>query len=561
MFVGGGPTSLSVLARVLEPFPDEMTERDHKTALFVSRTLLQEEVTGDALREARVAKLLQAISVVDGSSARWLARWDRYFSAFAIPRLRSPVFHHPDPTDGLALRAYAAERGREGELTPIDAFFDNKSAYKVKGRSGQTQQWNNEVHRDSFVLPSAPLFTDFCQHVVATYDLDHVLNHGKVVDIRPIFHAKEERANEDKGGRVSHYEVDYQVLTRSSEDDDDEAIVTVETESVVLAIGLTNRFSIPSCVASLEESEYPRERVRHAYDVHFPPSMCRNPGEKKTKAGGSLLSFVRGSHILVVGGGLTAAHIANLALARGVDHVTIVTRSYILTRQFDVPIDWVGTFKAANMARLLSMNYEERLDEIHEVRAGGSIPPVYVEAMKAACKEGKLTLVENAQVDSLAYDPETDRFSADLGSYLDSTPSYGPDGPVVEGIHSVVLATGAIEHLETEPLVRSLWAERERLGLETVEGIPVLTPALEWGENTNIFVAGGYATLELGPWSHNLSGARSSAKRIAPRIRSILHSFLAPPCVDHQSDGDEYEYEESSEDDQPANIYDLIALE
>ena len=46
------------------------------------------------------------------------------------------------------------------------------------------------------------------------------------------------------------------------------------------------------------------------------------------------------------------------------------------------------------------------------------------------------------------------------------------------------------------------------------DGLPTLTPSLKWDAGTNLYVAGAFAALQLGPDALNLAGAGLSAARI-----------------------------------------------
>ncbi|WP_448560571.1 FAD/NAD(P)-binding protein [Trichothermofontia sp.] len=81
--------------------------------------------------------LRQRFVVLD-PAGEWLVQWRHQFAALAIPHLRSPAVHHPDPNPH-ALRAFAESRSQE-LFPPYD-------------------------------LPGTALFQDFCQAIIQRWQL------------------------------------------------------------------------------------------------------------------------------------------------------------------------------------------------------------------------------------------------------------------------------------------------------------------------------------------------------------------------------------------------------
>jgi len=63
---------------------------------------------------------------------------------------------------------------------------------------------------------------------------------------------------------------------------------------------------------------------------------------------------------LVLGGGLTSAQIVDLALKKGVSHVTLLTREDLKVTPFDVDLAWKGMFKNTEKAAFWSADTDEQ---------------------------------------------------------------------------------------------------------------------------------------------------------------------------------------------------------
>ncbi|KAG2484079.1 hypothetical protein HYH03_017098 [Edaphochlamys debaryana] len=93
----------------------------------------------------------------------------------------------------------------------------------------------------------------------------------------------------------------------------------------------------------------------------------------------------------------------------------------------------------------------------------------------------------------------------------------------------VWLATGSQVDAAADPLLATLLAA---CPVPLAGGMPALTPQLRWREDTDIFVAGAYAALQLGPGAANLMGARTAAVRLA----ALWHKEAGPALCPHPAD-------------------------
>ncbi|MGB0562105.1 MAG: SidA/IucD/PvdA family monooxygenase [Spirulinaceae cyanobacterium] len=147
--------------------------------------------------------------VVLDPAGDWLQQWQHQFAAYAIPHLRSPAVHHPDP-DPYALRAFA--ESRPAELFP------------------------------PYGLPGTQLFHDFCQDVIRRWDLRERVIPAQVQQIE---------LSEQRGWQRFRLRLaDGQVLT---------------AKRVVLAIS-GGQPNIPAWAQNRPLTE-PRNRLLHSHDI------------------------------------------------------------------------------------------------------------------------------------------------------------------------------------------------------------------------------------------------------------------------------------------------------
>ncbi|RIO70349.1 pyridine nucleotide-disulfide oxidoreductase, partial [Mammaliicoccus sciuri] len=74
----------------------------------------------------------------------------------------------------------------------------------------------------------------------------------------------------------------------------------------------------------------------------------------------------------------------------------------------------------------------------------------------------------------------------------------------------ILLATGFKETVMQQPLIQQLITEYQAPVCSC--GLPSITPTLEW--LPNLYVSGGLADLELGPFARNIMGGREASLRI-----------------------------------------------
>ncbi|MEM9466244.1 MAG: FAD-dependent oxidoreductase [Actinomycetota bacterium] len=206
------------------------------------------------------------------------------------------------------------------------------------------------------------------------------------------------------------------------------------------------------------------------------------------------LPDLTGERITIVGGGLTAAHLAIGATHRGAQ-VDIAARRPIVTRSFDTEPGWLGPKNLRGYERC--EDPAERLAMARSARGGGTMPPW----MRSRLDHEQIRLHEGVEI--------TEAHGTDNGYRL----------TFATGEHRradrVWLATGTTPDLGALRCIDPV-----RPDIATVEGLPIPDDDLRIGLPP-VHVMGRLATLKLGPAAGNLWGARHAARRIAEAITGV----------------------------------------
>ena len=215
-----------------------------------------------------------------------------------------------------------------------------------------------------------------------------------------------------------------------------------------------------------------------------------------------------GRRVLVVGGGLTAAHLVCGAAARGAV-VQVLARRPIEVRDFDTEPGWLGPRHLADFAA--DGDPESRLRTAREARGGGTIPGWMRARLDQLIDDDRLHQYEGCGVRA-----------ADVASEGCCVLALD-DGRTVE-VDEVWLATGSTPDLGVARCLGDLVAD-----VELIDGIPVTDDNLRIGPFP-IHVMGRLATLTLGPAAGNLWGAQRAANRIVRAVTGIdlEHGSVVP---------------------------------
>lgn len=241
----------------------------------------------------------------------------------------------------------------------------------------------------------------------------------------------------------------------------------LDAECVILAVGVNDTPHFPTWADPADE------RVQHIFS------------EKEKNIDGP---------VVIVGGGISAAHLAHTYTRNEDTPVTLIKRHPFRIHNFDSDPGWLGP-KYLNHYHQVTC-YKQRRDLIRKARNCGSITKGLYTRLKQLTRDGCLRIV----TDEIT---EASRSEAFIELQLKQQVS------VQAG--TVLLATGA----------KNILPGREWLS-EAIQdyqlpcapcGFPITSPSLEWKEG--LYVAGALAELEIGPVARNIAGARKAAERIA----------------------------------------------
>lgn len=206
-----------------------------------------------------------------------------------------------------------------------------------------------------------------------------------------------------------------------------------------------------------------------------------------------------GDRVVVVGGGLTAAHLALGAASRGAT-VQLISRENLRVRDFDTAPGWLGP-KYLNFFHA-ELDPARRLAIASKALAGGSMPNWVHQRLMDISGAGQIDLRESTVVRRATLSP-------DKTGLLELS-----DGLTVPA-DRVWLATGTRTDANAIRSLRPLLDDVDSIG-----GLPIVDTNLRLGPH-RAFVMGRLTTLSLGPASGNLWGAQRAAQRITQCITGV----------------------------------------
>lgn len=416
---------------------------------FPSPALSRED---DAARELTVAVVGAGIhgSVV---AIRLLHEW---------PDLRMALRLIDPSGGGLAVfRRRTRGQGMDTMRSPgahhLDVAPDSLLAYaRARGREGELGE---PYHR-----PSLSLFMDHSRWVIERLGLAELVRGTAVVSVQQL----------GRGYRLEC--ADGSIL---------------HTRWLVLAPGLAGQERMPEWASRLRR-EHPTA-VAHTEQLDI-------RGED-----------VVGRRVLVVGGGLSAATLADAAVARGA-RVTLLSRHGLEARLFDADPGWVGP----KYLRFFQgePDPEARLRMIQRARGRGSVTPGLLARLRELEAQGQLEILEETEVVEARWDERRDLAA------VTCLPCRSQPGRSPRFFERIWCGTGFDARLD-----RLGW-----LGavahVPVCQGRPVIGPTLELAPRC--FVSGWLAELWVGPAARNISGARHSATLIASALRPRLRAPRGP---------------------------------
>ena len=556
--IGAGPHALALVLRLLEPEPDFLSDKErHLRADFLRRMRPLSQVrrhVADLSRGPRATLkppkksshanipsplslefVRTKVTVLDASGNKWMANWDQNFEEMNIQQLRSPIGAHADPYDHRGLEFYAERHKRSDELIPLE------SVPRKMGR------WD---FHGPFNVPSTSLFSDFQQDLAKAYGVSDIVQQGKVVSITP--RSTNDKDDDDESSSSSalfdlvvqdpHGRLDRITTKRvvcamgpanNNAEDDHEFVWEDDLKKQVLA-------DVTFCAACNngksmrgEPRFIERESLLRCADQCYCDLVLRSdkivPWLSRNKAQMECHS----KRLLIVGGGITSAHLALLAANRSkspwCSSVTLIQRTGGLERQFDIPNEWMGPGRGKLQQEFWALDPDARVQRIAQERQGGSIAPEVLKDLRKAERGGKLKTIVGVDI-----------VSVDRNQNEKSLQVLLSDGSSI-AVDMIWLATGFRVNLRNYPCL----AEVESvLPITKVKGLPVLNKDLSWGDvvrppnrenedpkwkeeaRRRLWIMGALAAVELGPDALNLMGGRQGAVRVA---RSVLKD-LATDC-------------------------------
>ncbi|EOB8349282.1 FAD/NAD(P)-binding protein [Staphylococcus aureus] len=237
----------------------------------------------------------------------------------------------------------------------------------------------------------------------------------------------------------------------------------ITTDCVVIAIGSTN---IPFMPDILKD----KQNVNHIFEKEHDQVV-----------------YDKTDHI--VGSGITAAHLALKLLNHDNDKkIHLWLNKDIEIHDFDADSGWLGP---KNMSSFLSTkSMPERNAIVQRERHKGSMPHELYLRLKKHIKNGRINVHKT---------PITQISGGVINTENDSVP-----------YQQIMVATGFEQDFMSQPLIKQLIQNYDAPINEC--NYPVISEKLEW--IPNLFVAGCFADLELGPFGRNVMGGRKAAERI-----------------------------------------------
>ena len=412
--VGGGPAGLATLSALREPYTlTGVHVNDQSRIVRKLSSQAHHHKTTQYIQQHKAKK----IAVIDASSDEWLSSWKTNFHKLDIQCLRSPMLAHCDAFDPNSLLAYAYTQNRqESDIYESASLINNKKLYSL-GES-QIGLWN---------LPSTSLFNDFCddlsQRLVHDYICGTVteINDDQNDDDTDNDDDENENENNDKKKKketktlssTNNFRLTVDVTKKSKSKKKE---IMIRTKAVILCLGSIGTPIIPRSLQAIQLTQSSSSSPSSSQL----PFMCQWHQLQEYK---QHLQQPQRKKILVVGGGLTAIQTAQYILKHKNNTVVyLCSRRRLQVKAFDVHDTW---FDRRHSNRHISEFFhgtdEERLQILKEARNGGSVPPMYMQAIQSYIKSGRLILLTGEVLYNNNNNIDAEASTTDSSSSSDAT--------------------------------------------------------------------------------------------------------------------------------------------
>lgn len=522
--IGGGTCGLAILARLCEQCPASLySEDEHQRFHWLKRrgnkvNLLNRNVSSKTnykpethFKSGQTCKP-EDILVLDTVADNFLGQWDNQFATCQIPFLRSPMFFHCDPVniDGLYSYAFQNQREDSRNLKEIKNVVGKeyskhqlKKLIKKKLKKSPVPTTGNHDkpgiididmrdYRD-YYRPSTELFHDFCHEIVDRYNLHNVVKKDEVTSIEYVPLLVAETNETGKG---------FLIKTSSGK--------TYASKICIVASGHRGTINYP---------------IQPFTDPHFPEGSCHTThifsGQVNFLQKELQLKKEKKTSVVIVGGGLTAAQLAHVAVKSGIDNVYLLLRNGIKIKHFDFHLDWVTKYRNVKQSAFYMKDTDqERWEMIQNAREGGSFNPEYYKIVMNHVKNGRLDLKTNCSIKNQSWNHElkTWNLKLELKKIDKSTNETKYTYHELDNVDYIYFATGVAADVPSLPFMKPIIESHK---IDFVSGLPCLTDNLQWNNQIPLFMTGKNAFLRMGPVSANLAGARLGAERIGWWIEEL----------------------------------------
>ncbi|WP_299743559.1 hypothetical protein [uncultured Rossellomorea sp.] len=241
--------------------------------------------------------------------------------------------------------------------------------------------------------------------------------------------------------------------------------------NIVIATGMNNKLAYPSWGSALVASR--PKQVGHL----FAESLLRIEPP-----------------IVVIGGGISAAHMVVKLSKQFPGHVYQIARHPYRVNDFDSDPGWLGPKYMNGFVNI--HRYEHRREVIDHARHKGSMPSELANKLRNLKRSNTFTFIQD---EIQSWDVLGDEIILHLTKAESSVKA-----------KTILFATGFSREVMKVDWLQKL-IQKEKLACAKC-GFPIVKEDLSWCNH--LFVTGPLAELEIGPPSRNISGARKAAERI-----------------------------------------------